>query len=112
MITLTFHLKTGPSEEIHTTSDLQTIALLQIKIRDARASGDRALVLRTDLQERPSKTVAVLHLQVLRLLSGNSNYRDRPSPTSRQESATHSFTSQSSKDSLRRKTVSADKKVL
>ena len=73
MITLTFHLKTGPSEEIHTTSDLQTIALLQIKIRDARASGDRAIVLRTDLQERPSKTVEVLHLQVLRLLSGNSN---------------------------------------
>ena len=71
MITLTFHLKTGPSEEIHTTSDLQTIVLLQIKIRDAR--GDRALVLGTDLQERPSKTVEVLHLQVLRLLPGNPN---------------------------------------
>ena len=87
MITLTFHLKTGPSEEIHTTSDLQTIVLLQIKIRDARASGDRALVLRTDLQERPSKTVAVLHLQVLRLLSGNSNcHTDLLQPLARSQS--------------------------
>ena len=87
MITLTFHLKTGPSEEIHTTSDLQTIVLLQIKIRDARASGDRAIVLRTDLQERPSKTVEVLHLQVLRLLSGNSNcHTDLLQPLARSQS--------------------------
>ena len=65
MITLTFHIKTGTSEKIHTKSDIQTIVLLQAQTRDVRASGPRALVLRTDLQERPSKTVEILHLQVL-----------------------------------------------
>ena len=103
MITLTFHLKTGPSEEIHTTSDLQTIVLLQIKTRDARASGDRAIVLGTDLQERPSKTVEVLHLQVLRLLPGNpkchtdllqplarSQPRSGPAPSPHNPQKTHS----------------------